>query len=116
METIYIVLAAVLAALLVAAGLGAVTRAPAVVTNMNRVGIPKKAYLPLALCEFAGAAGLVIGIWWPPLGVAASIGLVLYFLLAIGQHVRKGDVKGSPPAGLILVIAVAALVVRLASL
>ncbi|HJP78335.1 MAG TPA: DoxX family protein [Pseudonocardiaceae bacterium] len=116
METTYNVVAAVLAALLVAAGLGAIVRAPAVVTNMTRVGVPEKAYLPLALCEFAGAAGLVIGIWWPPLGVAASIGLVLYFVLAIGQHVRTGDVKGSPPAGLLLVMAVAALVVRLASL
>jgi hypothetical protein len=36
-------------------------------------------YFPLlAACEFAGALGLVLGIRWPPLGVAAGIGLVLY--------------------------------------
>lgn len=115
METAYIVVAAAFAAILVASGVGKITRAPAVVTSMARAAVPEQVFLPLALCEFAGAAGLVIGIWWPPLSVAASIGVILYFLLAIGQHTREGDANGAAPAGLLLAIAVASLVLRLAS-
>jgi type VI protein secretion system component VasF len=37
------------------------------------------------------AAGLVVGLWWPLAGIAAAIGLVIYFVLAVGFHVRAND-------------------------
>lgn len=52
--------------------------------------------------ELAAAAGLLVGIAWRPLGVAAAIGVVLYFLGAIGAHARVKDVKGMPPAAVLL--------------
>jgi hypothetical protein len=67
----------------------------------------------LAACEFAGALGLVLGIWWPPLGVAAGIGLVLYFVSSVASHLRVGDVKGVGPAAFMLAVAAAALVMRI---
>jgi hypothetical protein len=67
----------------------------------------------LAACEFAGAAGLVLGIWWPLLGVAAGVGLVLYFVGAIAAHLRVDDVKGMGPAAFMLVLAAGALTMRL---
>src|SRR5437879_2380298 len=60
----------------------------------------------LAACEFAGAVGRVVGIWWPLIGIAAGIGLVLYFVGAIVFHLRVGDVKGIGPAAFMLVTSV----------
>jgi hypothetical protein len=57
--------------------------------------------------------GLVLGIWWPSLGVAAGIDLVLCFVGAMVSHVRVGDVKGMGPAALMLTVSVAALVLRI---
>jgi hypothetical protein len=67
----------------------------------------------LAACEFAGAAGLLVGIWWPPLGVAAGIGLVLYFVGALVSHLRVGDVQGMGPSAFMLVLAAGALALRI---
>lgn len=32
----------------------------------------------------AGAAGLVGGLWWAPIGIAAAMGVAVYFLAAVG--------------------------------
>src|SRR5262245_17269336 len=62
------------------------------------VGVPMR-YLPLlAGCEIAGAVGLTIGYWYPPLGVAAAVGLVVYFICAVASHLRVGDFQGTGPA------------------
>ncbi|MGC1645615.1 MAG: DoxX family protein [Candidatus Sulfotelmatobacter sp.] len=57
--------------------------------------------------------GVVLGIWWPLLGVAAGIGLVIYFAGASVSHLRVGDVKGVGPAAFTLVLAAAALALRI---
>ena len=57
------------------------------------VGVPKQ-YLPvLAALEIAGAAGIFIGLWLEPLGVAAAAGLMAYFVGAVGGHLRVRDTK-----------------------
>jgi DoxX-like family len=43
------------------------------------VGVPLHYFPLLAACEIAGAVGLVLGIWWLVLGMAAGVGLVVYF-------------------------------------
>ena len=59
-------------------------------------------YFPLlAGCEFAGAVGLVLGIWWPSLGSWRGIGLIVYFVGAIVSHIRV-DAKGIGPAAFLL--------------
>jgi uncharacterized membrane protein YphA (DoxX/SURF4 family) len=45
----------------------------------------------IGLAEVAAAAGLIIGIWWRPLGIAAAIGMAVLLIGAIGFHVRAGD-------------------------
>jgi hypothetical protein len=57
-----------------------------------------------------------VGLWYAPLGIAAAIGLTLYFLGAVGAHVRKRDFKGLPTPLVILIFAVAALSLRAVSL
>ncbi|MFJ3802850.1 DoxX family protein [Streptomyces sp. NPDC090088] len=45
----------------------------------------------IGLAEIAAAVGLVIGVFWRPLGIAAAIGLVLVFVGAVAYHGRAGD-------------------------
>lgn len=39
----------------------------------------------------AAAAGLLAGIWVPYLGLITTVALVLYFVVAIGMHLRARD-------------------------
>lgn len=64
------------------------TRDPAVMTVMRRKQVPESWAVPLGAIKVAGAAGLLIGFAVPPLGTAAALGLVLFFLSAIGAHLR----------------------------
>src|SRR6516165_1894347 len=114
MDTAYRVIAILLAAMLVFSGLGKIRRDPRQMRVVHEIiGVPLKYFTLLATCEFAGSLGLVLGIWWPPLGVAAGIGLVLYFVGAVASHLRVGDVKGIGPAAFMLAVAAAALVMRI---
>ena len=78
----------------------------------HTIGLPL-AYFPLlAACEIAAALGLLAGIRWARLGIAASIGAVIYFIGAIASHIRVGDFAGLGGAALMLAIASALLVLR----
>lgn len=57
--------------------------------DLNRV--PRSWVRPLGALLGAGALGLLAGLAVPAAGTAAAIGLVLYFLLALGAHVRAGN-------------------------
>ena len=46
-----------------------------VVASCERVGVPENRLNALAVVLLAGAAGLIAGLWWPPIGVAAAVGL-----------------------------------------
>jgi len=114
MDTAYLATTAVVALLVAFSGVGKIRRDARQVRVIHEtVGVPLKYFPLLAACEFAGGLGLIVGTWWPPLGVAAGIGLVLYFVGAIVSHLRVGDVKGIGSAAFMLVLAAAALVMRL---
>ncbi|MFF1464292.1 DoxX family protein [Streptomyces sp. NPDC058330] len=70
----------------------------------------------LGIAQAAGAGGLVVGLWWGPLGIAAAVGLALYFIGAVTTHLRVGDYKGAPPAAVLTAVAVALVVLRSATL
>src|SRR4051794_461474 len=94
-----------------------IRRDPNVVKIIHEVvGVPMKYFPLLAACEIAGAAGLILGIWFPPLGIAAAVGLVLYFVGAVGSHVRVGDFKGIGSAAFMLAMSTAALALRIVTL
>ncbi|PKV91799.1 DoxX-like protein [Amycolatopsis echigonensis] len=66
-----------------------VARAQFVLQNSAEVGVGPRWIPYLALLEGAGVAGLVAGLLgWPRLGLAAAIGLTLFFVGAVGAHVR----------------------------
>jgi hypothetical protein len=110
----YSVITIVLAALAAFSGVGKLRHDPKIVRVIHEIiGVPLKFFPHLAACEIAGALGLVVGIWWPPLGIAAAIGLVIYFVGAVVSHLRVGDAKGIGPASFILAMSIAALILRL---
>jgi uncharacterized membrane protein YphA (DoxX/SURF4 family) len=114
MQIAYLVITILLAAMAMFSGIGKVRRDPRIVQAIHEVvGVPLKYFPLLAACEFAGALGVVLGIWWPLLGVAAGIGIVIYFVGASVSHLRVGDVKGIGPAAFMLVVAAAALALRI---
>jgi|SRR5215831_15678260 len=95
MEIASLVITILLAAMVLFSGIGKLRNDPHIVKVVHEtVGVPMKYFPLLAACEIAGAVGLVLGIWWLPLGVAAGIGLLLYFLVAVLSHLRVGDLKG----------------------
>jgi len=113
MNLAYLVVTIVLAAMAAFSGLGKLRRHPKIVHVVHEVvGVPLKYFPHLAACEFAGALGLVLGIWWPFLGMAAGIWLASYFVGAIVSHLQVSDVKGIGPAAFMLSISVAALALR----
>lgn len=89
-------------------------RARFVVANMSELGVPQSWLLPLAALKGAGAAGLLLGLLGlRPLGIAAAIGLVLFFTGAIATHIRARALHNIafPAAYLALAVASAALAV-----
>ncbi len=64
----------------------------------------------------AGAAGLLAGLLWAPIGIAAVVGVIAYFALAIAAHIRAHDVEDLPTPLVIELLAIAALALRLATL
>jgi DoxX-like family len=116
MSTVYGVIAVVLALLLLVSAATKLARRPErLVEGFVDLGVPLWGLPLLAACEIAGAVGLVLGLWYPPLGIAAAIGVVLYFVGAIGAHLRKNDFKGLPSPGVLLAVGAAALVLRVIS-
>jgi hypothetical protein len=105
------IVAILLAAIVAFSGLAKVRGDPRVVRAIHEVTrVPKKWFPWLAACEFAGALGLLAGLVWRPIGLAASTALVVYFIGAVVAHVRVHDFAGLGPATFILLLAVASLV------
>jgi len=116
MHILYFAITVAFALMVTYSGVGKIRRDPLPVKVVHEtIGLPLEYFPLLAACEFAGAVGLVAGIWWPPIGIAAAIGLVLYFVGAIVSHLRVGDVKGIGSAAFMLVLAAIALALRAAA-
>jgi hypothetical protein len=111
-----IVVSSLLAALISYSAVLKLTHRPKVVEDYRRAGVPERWLNGLAALLLMAAVGLVVGNWWRIAGVAAAAGLVVYFALAIGFHVRAKDMANAVMPIVLMVLAVAALVLRLAAL
>jgi uncharacterized membrane protein YphA (DoxX/SURF4 family) len=65
--------------------------------------------------EVAGALGLAAGFVLPVLGIAAAVGLALLMAGGIVAHAHAQDLRNAAPATLLLIVAVATVVVRVAT-
>ncbi|MFD0149486.1 DoxX family protein [Streptomyces sp. NPDC055721] len=109
------VVTALFALILLFSAYGKLTHDAQQMKTLEHVGFPTQHVPLLAAAEIAGAAGILIGLAWPPLGIAAAIGLITYFSGAIASHLRVHDWRILPSAVLLLAAA-ATLTLRLVSL
>ncbi|RMI29689.1 DoxX family protein [Nocardia stercoris] len=90
MHIAYIVLAVVTALWVGFSAFSLLTQKPFVVEPLVQYGVPRSWWAKLGFLKAAGALGMVVGIALPPIGIAAAIGIILYFLGAVVTIVRAG--------------------------
>jgi hypothetical protein len=79
----------------------------------DHLGVKSGQWRVIGLLELAGVAGVLVGLVWAPIGVAAAIGLALLVLGAIVFHVRASDsAANTAPAVIGLGLAVATAVLQ----
>jgi hypothetical protein len=84
--------------------------------NMDEVGVPRSWLPPLAVLKGAAAAGLLLGLLAVRLlGVAAAIGLVLFFTGALAAHVRARAFRSIAVPGAYFALALASLALAVAA-
>jgi DoxX-like family len=110
-----VLVSALLAVLMSYAAVRKLSHRPEVVASYVRVGVPEERLDLLAVTLLAGAAGLVVGLAWAPLGVTASAAVAAYFLVAIGAHIRSGDLEHIPTPIFMETLAIGATVLRAAT-
>lgn len=96
MSVAYVVLAVVSALWVGFSGVSLARRAEFVTQPLVEYGVPRSWWTGLALAKLAGAAGLLVGLAVPAIGVAAAVGLILYFLGAVAANVRARSYKTVP--------------------
>ena len=79
----------------------------------DRLQVSRSWMVPLGTLLASGAVGLITGFAVPALGIAAAIGLILYFICAVIAHLRAHD-RQIGGALFFLLLAVAALTTDLA--
>jgi DoxX-like family len=93
MRAAYIVVTIVAAIAYASAAIMNLTRNKSVAEMSERLRVPESWMVPLGLLLGAGSVGLLAGFAVPALGTAAACGLVLYFLAAVGAHIRARDTR-----------------------
>ncbi|MFE6922930.1 DoxX family protein [Nocardia sp. NPDC057663] len=106
MFIVYAIIAALMSVVLLASAGAKFTRPQRLVDQVSTLGLPYSVLPFLGLAQIAGGGGLIIGLWWEPVGIAAAVGLALYFIGAVATHLRVGDYKGALPAAVLTAVAI----------
>ncbi len=67
-----------------------------VVDSLTEYGVPRGWWPWLGAAKLVGAIGLLVGLAVPPIGLAAGVGLVLYFTGAVVTVVRARSYSHIP--------------------
>jgi len=79
----------------------------------DHLGVKPMQWRLIGALELAGVAGVLVGLLWSPLGIAAAIGLALLSVGAIAFHVRASDgAVDTAPAVIGVALAVTAAVLH----
>jgi hypothetical protein len=113
MEAAYTAVTLVAASALAYAAYLNFSRDQMVLTAAKRVQVSEAWIYPFGAILAAGALGLLLGLAIPWLGIAAAVGVVLYFICAVAAHLRVND-RHIGAAMAFLFMGLAALVVSLA--
>jgi len=88
---VFVIMSLLLAAACLLPAAGKLAGNPRMRQSAARFGIPWPRYRLIGVAELAAAAGVLIGLWWHPLGVAAAAGMALLLLGAVITHRRAAD-------------------------
>ncbi|WP_216209668.1 DoxX family protein [Amycolatopsis aidingensis] len=120
MHTAYLIVTILAIAANAFSGIVALTRFKPILPRMAAVGVPESwLVFPIGTLKTAGALGLLAGLLGMPLvGIAAAIGLVLFWVCAVHTHLLAGDdsPRSFVPGGLFLSLAVGSLTLGIAAL
>ena len=86
-----VVLTVVVGLVLAAAGGAKVAAVPDMCSRAAHLGFSVSSYRVIGVLELLGVAGLLAGLAWTPIGIAAATGLVAMMVGAVVCHVRAGD-------------------------
>jgi hypothetical protein len=93
MSTVYLALTLITVAANTFSGTAALLHFKPILPGMAKAGVPESwLTFPIGTLKTAGALGLLAGlIGVPAVGIAAAIGLVLFFVCAVYTHIRAHD-------------------------
>lgn len=114
MDTAYYIVAIAAALWVGFSGYSLFSRQKFVAEPLEQYGVPRSWWNWLALAKSAGALGLVVGLLVPAIGVAAAVGLILYFIGAAATTVRARSYQTTVFPLMYLVPVTATLVLQLA--
>jgi hypothetical protein len=119
MYTTAVILSVILAFVALAAGSPKVLLKGDVSTGLqSHMGLSAGLVRFIGLAEVAAAGGLIIGLFWQPLGIAAAAGFAALMIGAIWFHAKVGDyadpeARGHAVAPIILTLVAIATVITL---
>ena len=101
-------LAALISVAFAVLGTSKIRAVPSMQARAAHVGFSVGAYQRIGVLEVAGAAGILLGLAIPPLGVLAAAGLLLLMVGALGAHLHQHDgVAEMAPALVVIVLLLA---------
>jgi uncharacterized membrane protein YphA (DoxX/SURF4 family) len=110
----FITVSLLLAVLCLLPAAGKLLGLPKMRQSAEHFGIGWPRYRLIGVAELAAAVGILIGLWWHPLGVAAAAGMALLLLGALITHRHAGDsAKEAAPALVAFAITLAYLAIAL---
>src|ERR1700729_31063 len=110
----FVTISLLLAAACVLPAAGKLAGQPRMRKSAAHFDIPWPRYRLIGVTELAAAAGILTGLWWHPLGLAAAAGMALLLLGAIITHRKAADsAKEMTPALLALLLTLAYLTIAL---
>jgi hypothetical protein len=79
----------------------------------DHLGVKPVQWRAIGALELAGVVGVLAGLVWAPIGVAAAIGLALLAIGAVAFHIRASDGPAkTAPAVICVVLAVATAILQ----
>ncbi len=109
-----VIVTAVLAVASFGSAMGKIQGVPQMRELIASVGVSESTGRVLGFIQLAGVAGIIVGLFWAPIGIAAAGGLTLYYLAAMAAHARaKHPIKQVFFPFPLVVLSLAAFVLRI---
>lgn len=91
MDTATVVVTLLLAALFAFSSSIKLVGVPKSLAIRDHLGVSPVQWRLIGALELAGVAGVLVGLLWAPIGIAAAIGLILLSIGAVAFHLRASD-------------------------